>query len=378
MTIASNFSASGLASNMDWSSMIDSLVKLESRPLDLLRERQEALRTQVSTLGTLVSKLSSLKTATADLAGSGVVGVKALGSQTAITAEPSTGAPPGRFTVEVDALAKAAKSRSVSFSATDSLAAGTLNLKVMGKDYSVTMAEGQSLADVAGAIRATGAPISATVLNDGANQILVLTNSDTGFPLGTSAAEALTITETSSGYGKSLGFTALQDAGNALLSVDGIPLTRTSNVITDAVPGTTLTLKAEGGAAEELVLEIDATATAANLQKFVDAYNGVIKLVQSQLAVTETTDRQNTLAGDSAVRSLQGSLQRLLIAKVGTGNVRALADIGIKTARDGSISLDTTTLSRALSKGPAEVNALFTDAAAGLGKLSSKLVGDYT
>ena len=83
----------------------------------------------------------------------------------------------------------------------------------------------------------------------------------------------------------------------------------------------------------------DTTATSTNLTKFVDSYNEILKLIQQQLQATATTDRGTTLAGDSTLRGLQQAACRgWSPARSAPGTVRALADMGIKTARDGSLS----------------------------------------
>ena len=48
------------------------------------------------------------------------------------------------------------------------------------------------------------------------------------------------------------------------------------------------------------MLSNDQTATVANLQKFADAYNAVMKSLQSQLNVSSGTDRNKVMAGDSS------------------------------------------------------------------------------
>jgi len=82
----------------------------------------------------------------------------------------------------------------------------------------------------------------------------------------------------------------VEGARNALFTIDGLDFERQVNTVTDAIPGVTLTLKkgatapATTGAVEDLVLSTDADASRTKLQKFVDAYNGVMSLVQRQLA----------------------------------------------------------------------------------------------
>lgn len=374
------FSAGGLASGLDTNTIIDKLVQLESTPLDLLRRRQTALRSQVSALGDLASGLSSLESAARSLGDGGILSLQATAHNTSFAAAPGTRAAPGRYSIRVDALAAAAKARSQAFaSPVAPVTGGTLTLTVLGQVYSVSIPDGAALSDVALAIRQSGAPVSATVLSDGAQSFLSLTNRDTGYPIGGAPGAALSISEATTGVlGQPLSAAVVQTAQNASLTVDGLALTRTANTVADAIPGIALTLQAAGGVAEDLVVATDPGATEARLQQFVDAYNAVMRGVQKQLGVTDKTQRASTLAGDSAVRSLQTRMQGLVSSVVpGLAGVRSLADLGVRTARDGSLSVDSDTLSAALARDSAAANALFSTASAGVADSVSRLVQRY-
>jgi flagellar hook-associated protein 2 len=193
-------------------------------------------------------------------------------------------------------------------------------------------------------------------------------------------ADAMTIAETITGAGGNpLSLAMIAPADNARFTVDQLAFTRTSNTTADAIPGATLTLNGQtSGGPETLLLDTDSAATQRNLQNFVTAYNNVMQAVQSQLAVTPATNRTATLAGDPAIRALQQDLGSLVMNPVGTGPVSTLADLGIKTERDGSLTLDATKLERAMALDPAAVNDLFQNATTGMSKTVDSLVKQYT
>lgn len=379
--MSGTITAGGLASGLDTNTIIDKLVELQSKPLTQLQKRQAGMRTQVSSLGDLASRLSSLDTAVKALGTDGVLGLKATSANTTFTATPGSGAYPGTSSILVENLAVGAKARSVGFAPGDAVIGGALSLTVQGKAYGVSVTDGESLEDLAAALRASGAPISASILTDGTTRWLSVAPIETGYPPDGVPDDALTITQhVTGGVGKTLDMATTQTADNAKLSIDGIEYTRTSNIVTDALPGVTLTLKSKTGASEDLTVGLDADSTRAKLQTFVDAYNSVLKLVQSNLAPAENTDRSATLAGDSALRHLQRQLQSLISAKVpGTGSVRTLADLGVKTSsRDGSLSVDAAALNGAIARDPASVNALFSTRKTGLQAVTSSLVSSFT
>ena len=376
------FTAGGLATGMDTNSIVEQLVALESRPLDLLRARQSGMRTQVSTLGDIISKLSALATAAKDLGDAGVLGTRAVSTNDAFSAVPGSAATAGRYGVEVTALARAAKWRSGAFAAGATHAGGTLTLTVQGKTYDpITIADGASLADVAAKIRALGAPVSASVLSDGASSYLSITARDTGHPLGGAASAALGVAfaPDAGATGQPPAYAEVEAARNASFAIDGLAFTRQSNTVSDALPGVTLTLRKEGGPAEDLVVANDLDQTKGRLQKFVDAYNAVMAVVQRQLSPAEGSSRSASLQGDAAVRGLQRRLQALVVAAVpGLGTISTLADLGVKTARDGSLSVDAATLDKAVARDPAAVNGLFSTATAGVAALAADLSTSYT
>ena len=377
------FTAGGLASGLDTNSIVSQLVAIESQPITLLQQQQAGLKSQVSALGDLMSKLSALQSAADSLSSNGVLAVSTASPNTAFSATPGSSAAAGRYTVQVQSLARAAKARSAAFSSADAgVAGGTLTLTVQGKAYApITIADGTSLSAVAAAIRASGAPVSATILSDGTSSYLSVTAQDTGYPISGAPSDALALafTPVPGATGQDPAFAITSPATNAVFSVDGLPMTRASNTISDAIPGTTLNLQQEGGPAEDLVLANDANATQAKLQQFVDAYNAVNSVLQRNLSPDQGTDRSSTLTGDSAVRALQARVQTLSSTIVpGLGSVRSLADLGIKTGKDGSLSIDPAVLASAMAADPSAVNAIFSTAGSGLGAMVDGLVEDET
>jgi flagellar hook-associated protein 2 len=212
------------------------------------------------------------------------------------------------------------------------------------------------------------------VLNDGLRSYLSITAKNTGYDPTLGAASALQLSETSTGSaGQPLGLVQTQAAQNAVFDVDGLSFERQANSVSDAIPGLTLELKTPG-AAEELVVGRDIIASKKNLQGFVDAYNNALSYLQAQLNVAQDTDRGSTLAGNSAVRSLKTALQKLTSTTVaGLGGVRSLADLGVKTGKDGSMSVDNAAFIRAMDSDPDSVNRLFSEADVGIAALAKEL-----
>lgn len=381
--MAGTFRAGGLASGLDTNSIIEQLVKLEGNSVTAAQKRQAAFQSQVSQLGDLVSKLKALGTSAESLKSSGALGLSQVGTTTGFSATPTSTANAGRYAVQINELATAAKAKTnpLTFaSATDAVRGGSISISINGTVSTIPIADGMSLGDVAKAINDSGAAATATVLESNGQAVLSLTNKNTGFTPGQPAASGLTITASTTGVlGQPLGLAVTEDAKNALVTVDGIQFERSSNSASDILPGVSFVLKAKTTSAEDLVLSTDAQATAKNLEDFVSKYNAVMSVLRSNLNIGEQTDRSQTLGGDSSVRSLQGSLMSLVSTITNPGStVRALADIGIKTQNDGTLAIDQAKLTSAISSDPDAVNALFQTATDGVGDKLKTLVDGYT
>ncbi|MBE2252160.1 MAG: flagellar filament capping protein FliD [Myxococcus sp.] len=381
MTTTPSFRASGLSSGLDTTSIVNELVRIEGRTVDLAKSQQSAYRSQVSAVGEIISKLSALRTAVSGLSTSGILGVTAEGTTTGFSASPSSSAASGRYSVQVDQLAQAARMRSAAFtSASSELRGGTLDIAIDGTTTSVTIDDGMTLTQAADRLNRSGLALSATVLETNGQAYLSITRRDTGFEPGQAPSSALTITENSTGsLGQPLGAVTVQSAANSRVTVDGLQFERRSNVVGDVVPGTTLTLKKTTASPEDLLLSTSAPETQKTLQKFIDSYNDVMKLVRKNTAIAELTDRTKTLGGDPAIRSLQTALQSLVVSEANPGSaVRTLADVGVVTGSDGTLSINTTRLEKAIATDAGAVNALFQAATTGIAAATSSLVDRYT
>jgi len=377
MALDVTFRASGtsLASGLDTAKLLEALTQLESAPVKRIETKQAGIRAQLSQFGEVTSRLQAFESAASRIAANGVRAAAVTSSNTTFSATPGTGATEGRYNVAVQSLASAAKARSESFTAeTSPVTGGTLQVQVGAGSWSVDISDGATLSSVASSINASGAPVNAAVLNDGLRSYLAITAKNTGYDPTLGAASALQLTETSTGLvGQPLGITVTQAAENAMFDVDGLSFERQANVISDAIPGVTLNLKTQG-AAEELVVGRDAVASRANLQSFVDGYNRLVAYLQAQMNLGEAADRNTSLAGNSAVRSLKAAVQKLTSTPVaGLANVRTLADIGLKSARDGSVSIDNAVFLRALDTDPDALDRLFSEEAGGIAVLAKEL-----
>jgi len=155
-------------------------------------------------------------------------------------------------------------------------------------------------------------------------------------------------------------FETLVSARDAELKLNGLAITRSTNQITDAMEGITLTLKAPSeGAAETVAVTSDNSSTKAALDKFAKAYNSLNDFISRNTAYDADTQQGGPLLGDSTLRSLESALRNTLLASSeAVAGARSLVDLGLKTSATGAISREGTALDDALEVDPDGVNAL--------------------
>jgi flagellar hook-associated protein 2 len=364
------FQAGGLASGLDTNLIIDNLIAAQSAPLNRLKQRQSDYQVQISTLGTLQTQLQALQAASAALSTNGVVAIQPNSTFSDFKVTGSAAAE-GSYAIKVTALAKEAKMRSNSFTSAqdDTLVSdGNLQFSIDGKTSVVIDTTGKTLADVAEAINQNVSQVHASVLSTTTGYYLNIARKNTGYA--TSATEALKVVQD-----PGLGIVTTQAAQNASVDIDGLTLDRTSNTITDAIPGVSLILTGDSNVSNNVTFTADSSSTEAALNTFVTAYNTVSATLKSQLVTDPTQSYGETLVASTTTSSIQRSMQAMLSTLVvPTGAVRTLADMGLELQQDGTLTLNAITLSKAVSADPEGINAVFSTAKTGIAATIKTLV----
>ena len=163
----------------------------------------------------------------------------------------------------------------------------------------------------------------------------------------------------------------LQEAKDAALQVDGLPITSSSNAVSDVIAGVTLNLTATNattvngfvqatGSAATLSLANDTSFAKTKIKALVTAYNDAFDLLNDVTnPKSSLATYGGTLVGNSSVRSLRDQLRVLVTGdsstaggSSGTGPARslsALRDIGIEVDKSGKLKTNSLTLDLALN-----------------------------
>lgn len=401
-------SSSGVGSGLDVATIVSQLMSAESAPLTALATKEAKFQSQLSAFGTLKGSVSSFQTAMRGLSLSKFQTLTASSADTAVyTASASSSAQAGSYSVEVQRLAAAQKVASAAFTnVTDTVGTGTLTFQfgtTVGGVFTanankatqvVTIATANSsLSGVRDAINAAKIGVTASILNNGTGNKLVITSNDTG------AANSLKITVSDTtdvsnidnaglsqlaydpagalNTGKNL--TETVTAVNATLVVDGVTgISKASNTVTDVIPGVTLNLLKTSVAATPATLTVarDTASVKTAVADFVKGYNDLNSAISGLTSYNSTTKQAAVLLGDVGAQSIITQARRTLnSALTGIGGAYTLlSDVGVSFQKDGTLKLDSTKLQTAIDTNFDSIAAIF----ATQGKPTDSLVSYVT
>lgn len=374
----------GAGSGIDFAGLAKDLAAAQfAGRLDRNTARAESVDRQISAASALKSSLLQLASSIGERVRSGD-----LSSQPSIAngavATVARGAVSGRgsYSLEVTQLAANQVLSSAAFtSASTPTGSGSLTFRFgtvsgssFGEDTSrsaatVTIPDGATLTDVAGAINAAGIGVSAYVATGSTGAHLVLKGKDGG-------ANGFTVeaTETAGKEGlAALDWTPGSTSGqlqstarDAAFKLDGLAMTRPSNAIADLVPGLSVTLTGTNANAPTTIRFSDpGGAVTTFMNDLVSALNELSGELSKQ-----TDPLSGELGRDKGAQAMRRALSQLagtvIMPGAATGEPATLADLGLATNRDGSFRLDTARLTATQKASPEGVAAMFTNGIRGV------------
>jgi len=358
--------ALGAGSGIDIRALVTDLANAAKAPKEtLLANREAANQAKISGLGQVSSAIDSFASALSSLiAGGTLFSQPSVSDPSVFTASAVAGARLGGLSasVEVRQLAQAQTSASTYLaSGTAPAGEGTLTITVGGgTPVDVTIdSTNNNLNGLAKAINDKNAGVTATVVTD-SNGARLMVKGKTG------AANAFTLTVpggTTSGLERFATdtMTTPQPAQDAILKLDGVTVTRSTNSFSDLISGVQIDLKsAKPDVPVSLGISRPTAAISQGVQDFVSAYNELMGMIAEQTRMG-TGEDGGPLRGDLGVRELQrrlAGLPSMTLSSPGEGP-HTLAEIGVRTNRDGTLGVDATKLASVLASNPDGVEALF-------------------
>jgi flagellar hook-associated protein 2 len=346
-----------------------------------LAAKTETLGQQISAASSLKNSLSLLASALGDRVRAGDLAVtpQVANPSVATASSPAGTAGTGTYSLEVLALASAQTLASSAFAAsTTVVGAGSLTIRfgaASGSGFTedtshpavtIAIASGSKLDDVARAINAAKAGVSAYVAQTDQGAQLVLkgaTGAQSGFVVeasetaGEEGLAALAWNPSAGGDPARL----LSASADARFKLDGLAMSSASNSVGTVAPGLSLTLTGTNvGAPTQIGFSSPTSAIAEAMQDLVSALNEVI----GDLNQATNPLGGGPLVSDPGARALKRSLSALgsqvIMPNAPEGTPRTLSDLGLAIERDGTFRLDTARLQATLERDPAGAAAMFT------------------
>lgn len=342
--------STGLGSGLAIKEIVASLVDSDKYAKQTQITKQTSLTTtKLSGVSTLKSALDAFQTAMTNLGKTDTPafnGFSATSSLTAnITATTTNSAVAGTYAMEVTKLATSSSVASASFdaAAASAIPRGTLTITQNTTNTAFEIPAGSTLQQVRDLINAktSTSGVSANIISDGTGSRLVFGSTKTG--AGTDITTSSTITGLTIGSGTldsasptSAGRVGFAASDGEML-IGGIKVPSTTNTYSSALTGVTITAVAIGKSTVTVAGNTDGLKT--SLQTFVDAYNNVVKTINSLTKATADANGDLTVSaamtGDSLPRDLLATLREQLITPGPGSKLSTLAQLGIQTAQSG-------------------------------------------
>lgn len=265
-----------------------------------------------------------------------------------VTATAASGTALGTHVVTVSNLASTATWTSSEFaSSTAALPAGNFTItNGSGATQTITTTGTQTLTDVANQINGGGLGVTASVITDANGARLAIVSNSSG------SASNFTVSGSAA-----FGFTQPVTGTNASLTVDGVPISSASNTVTGALSGVTLNLLgSSAGAQVTLNIQPNTSSASSAINQFVTDYNKVLSDIGGQF--NDNGAGQGPLAQDANIINLQNAVEQSL-SFMTPGSSVTLSSLGISFNKDGSLSLDSSTLQSTLQNNFTGVQTFF-------------------
>jgi flagellar hook-associated protein 2 len=368
-------------SAIDWDGLIEELYEAKLAKADTYEAKITANEAKISAYEDAASLLSDLEDAVSVLrAPSGTLSsgddvfegrtayltaVGGVDTDSTLSVSVDDGADTGSYSLTVQQLATAHKVASASYASNseDLGLSGTITLGIEGgESVSIDIDDDMALVDIAQAINNVSGTsgVQATVLKVSSSSYrLVLSTVDTG--------ETITATD-DGGVLTSLGVLdddgafadELQASQDAIFTLDGVTITRSSNDIDDVLDGVTLHLYSTTSDGQSITVEVGQNLSDIKdaIIAFVDAYNAYRDwaLTQQETSSGGGASSDAVLFGDSTIRGINTRIASALNFSI---DETSLATLGITFNENNELEYDEDTLDDVLLDDATVVEKLF-------------------
>ncbi len=379
MSSVSSLSSSAINSE------IATVEKRLAAPITNLQSQATTDKALISAWGSIsgaVSTLSDRLSSIEDLSTINSRGVTSSNTSVA-TATVDSAAATGTYNLTNISLAKGQEIYSALLgSAASTLSGGAGSLAITlanGQSETISVGSGSlTLNGVAAAINQQAGGVKASIVGTTSGARLVLASSGTGSFTSFSVSGTGALAQFSYSSASTGSEVLAQRAADATLTLNGVPITSTTNTLGSAVTGLTLSLAGSGNAMVSVssspsALSNNISGVATNLNAALSAITAETKYVGSSSSGTSSSAKSGPLLGNFSATNLKNELLSAVSSLQASG-ISANA-IGLSITSSGGVTFNSTPFSSAYAKNPTGVESLVSKLYASLSSIATNAIG---
>ena len=358
-------------SGLNITQIVDSLVQAETAPIaSRLQSKIDEKNAAISGYAVIAAELGKMKTFSETAEGSSAYSITSDNSAIGVRVVDQSLTKAFNGTFSVSALAASQTLEFSGFSSkNEAIKNGTINVDFgtwNGGSFTTNTdkssqaisvsSSNNTLSGLAASLTAIEG-VNATVTDKGDGTFSLIINSDTG----AKNALRLRVTEDSEDPGLSSFDTSSNNsskqvvaAQDAQININGVQVSRTTNTVTDLIDGYEFKLNSTTSSAATVVASTDANLAYSKVKEFVDIYNSVNATIDSLTNKGAEGTEKGILARDIVVAGIQRELRNLVTSALPgfEDKSRYISELGIKTERDGSLSINQVDFEKAFTNEP--------------------------
>jgi len=385
-------SVDGIVSGLNTTDIVEKLIKLERRPIDVLESKKENKQEKIEAWRTLNAKTLAFNDVVKKLRRSSSFSQKEItvSNENILSANVGSTASEGSYSITVNKLAKNHQlvSKNGYESETASIGHNAFEIKLESGETKGLYMASKGIAGLRDAINSANIGVRATVIKVDESETpykLYLSSTKTG------KKTSFTISKVGFG-GTRVDFMNIgQQGDDAEIELGGqggstsTKIISSSNVISGSIPGISINLK-EASAGKATTVNVSSSSAGAKeiVSEFVEKYNEVLGYIKKQFSFNSASKTAGTLMGNFTLMNIQRDIRFSISESYSVkGSISSLREIGVSSANDGKLSIDEDKIKAALIDTPDDIKEFFVSGiGAKLGSLltdiSTPLVGSIT
>lgn len=358
-------------SSFDIANMSKVLAEAEvAGPRSIIEKGKTKTTTELEAIKYLQTNLEAFNTYAKTLSSAAIFNERSATSSdtTTVSVTATSAAALGAYQVESKQLAQAhTQVANTSFlSTSDTISMGTLQINVGGQTHNITVdATNNTVDGLQKVINSGNYGVNAAVINNGGTYQLMFTSDQVG------AAGEVTLSGLASLDAG--GYTTTADAQDAVMVLNGLTISNSTNTFDNVVDGVTFQLNAtQPGAPKSVSIGQSTDKVVEAVQSFVDVYNQ-LNTILGELGSYDTkklTQAQKDspefqyfgdLAGSSLLRSVRDQVKQSMTGSIAEINssYNTLAMVGISTDLKGQMQIDHTVFDNLIATDMSALSNLF-------------------